>query len=115
MPDTSETRAFKWVSLISSAFFVGIFLANLIYFGKIYTAGGNVSVSKGQALAMMWLNGILLVVALIIFIWSIFRLAITREARKGVSAYFNEEGGGYYGAPGERGAQPLPYIYPTRA
>lgn len=120
MAETTETRWFKWICFISTGFITGALLANVIYFDRIYrSAVPNPSVPKGNALAMVWINGILFVVALILFIWSLVRILTTKGVRGDVTKYFQQEGGGYYGTQAEfsggLASRQVPYFYPGMA
>lgn len=131
--ETSESRWFKIAVFIVSGFFVGISLANVIYFhrirdatntgtttgfisstGSTFTATptGGCGITSGEALAMLWVNGIILVISLLIFIWSIYRLVAGREYRDRVRTYFREEGPGFIEAP-PSGA-PIPRLRSSR-
>jgi hypothetical protein len=96
--DTTEGFGFKLVVLIVSGFFVGFSLANIIYFNRIRRNNGCPGVTRGEATAMLWVNAILFAIALIIFIWSIFRIVATRTYRQRVVQYFREPNEGFIDA-----------------
>lgn len=73
----SSSTTFTVFVFILSGFFAGFTLANVIYFNRLRTSLSTlsgVSVTAGEASALMWINIILLILSLIIFIWSIVRL-----------------------------------------
>jgi len=82
MSETTETRWFKIVAFVGTGFFAGLFLANIVYYNRIRNGG---SVSKNEALSMLWLNAILFAIALALFIWCLVRLLTTQEVRSGVA------------------------------
>lgn len=93
--ETSESRWFKIVVFVVSGFFVGFSIANMIYFNRIRKAGGGGGVTQGEATAMLWVNGILLAIAVIIFLWSIYRLIVGPPQRQQVVRYLQEPGTGF--------------------
>lgn len=110
--ETTESRWFKIVVFVVSGFFVGFSLANIIYFNRIRRNGGGGGVTQGEATSMLWINGILFAIALIIFLWSIYRLIAGQEYRQRVVQYFQEPGTGLVVAP-EAGA-PVPRLRQSR-
>jgi hypothetical protein len=90
------THWFVIVAFISSGFFAGLFIANCVYYNRIRT-GGNVS--SGEAKAMLWINIILAIVALIIFVWAVIKISTTGEQREKVKVktkgYLNRKGDFY--------------------
>lgn len=84
MSDTTETRWFKIVTLVAAGFFSGLFIANVIYYNRLRN-GGNVT--KGEATAMLWINGILLVIAIILFVWALVRLVAPEGAKEKTISY----------------------------
>lgn len=78
MADTTETLWFKIIVTIASGFFAGLFLANIIYYNRLRTGG---TLSSGEITSMLWLNAILFVVAIIIFIWALVRLVLSPASR----------------------------------
>lgn len=106
--ETSESRWFKISVFVISGFFVGFSLANIIYFNRLRRAGGGGGVTRSEATSMLWINGILFAIALVIFIWSIYRLVAGVEYRQRVTQYLNEPGTGFV-TTATTGA-PLPQI-----
>jgi len=93
MTDTTETRWFKIIVFVASGFFAGLFLADIIYFNRLRNGG---TITNGEAVAMLWLNAILFIIAIIIFIWALIRLLTTTETRAAVqekvTTYLNQPG-----------------------
>ena len=86
MADTTESRSFKIVVFILSAVVVGVSIANIVYFNRIRD-GTCQAVSHGTATTMVWVNAILLVIAIIILLWSLWRLLFSQGAREQVKHY----------------------------
>ena len=102
-----ESRGFTIVVFVVSGFFVGFSLANIIYFNRIRSNGGAPGVTRGEATAMLWVNAILFGIALIIWIWSIYRWVTTREYRQRIKDYLKEPPEGYIEPPSsESGLKP---------
>jgi len=66
-------RGFKIFVFIASGFIAGFTIANIIYFNRLRSSPSP-SVTSGEASALMWLNVILLLLAVLAFIWSIIQL-----------------------------------------
>jgi len=81
MSDKTETRWFKIVTMIIAGFFVGFSIANVIYFNRIRTES-CMAVTRGEATTMLWVNIALLVIATILFLWSLVRLIFSRDSRQ---------------------------------
>ena len=86
MSDTTESRWFKIIVFILSAIVVGVTIANVAYFNRIRT-GSCQALSNSTATTMVWVNAILLVIAIIIFLWSLWRLLFSGAARAQVRHY----------------------------
>ena len=86
MSDSTESRWFKIIVFIVAAIVVGVTIANIVFFNRIRDGTCN-AVTHGQATTMLWVNVILLVIAVIIFLWSLWRLLFTRETRQRVKHY----------------------------
>ena len=110
--ETSEARWFKIVVFVVSGFFVGFSLANIIYFNRIRRNNGAPGITRGEATAMLWINAILFGIALIIFIWSIYRLVAGQEYRRRVTEYFQESPEGVIEAPAS--GAPVPRLRSSR-
>lgn len=78
MGDTTETRWFKIIAFIALGFFAGLFLANIIYYNRLRTGG---VVTSGEATSMLVINAILFVIALLLFIWCLFRILATDDVQ----------------------------------
>jgi len=92
MIDTSETRWFKIIVFIFAAIIVGIFIANLVYYNRIRTGG---TVTTGEATSMLWISVIILIIAIIIFLWSIWSLVFSKTTRESVKHYMLSPTTGY--------------------
>ena len=86
MSDTTESRWFKIVVFILSSVVVGVTIANVVYFNKIRN-GSCQAISHNTATTMVWVNAILLVIAIIIFLWSLWRLLFSGTARGQIRHY----------------------------
>ena len=86
MSDTTESRWFKIIVFILSAIVVGVTIANIAYFNQIRN-GSCQALSHNTATTMVWVNAILLVIAIIIFLWSLWRLLFSGAARAQVRHY----------------------------
>lgn len=80
---STEAVWFKIIVLIVSAVFVGFSIANIVYFNRI-RKGNCEEVSEGEATTLLWLNIVMVIIAGIIFIWSLWRLIFSRETRQRV-------------------------------
>lgn len=87
MTDTTESRWYKIIVFIVSAIFVGFSIANIVYYNRIRT-GTCAAVTSGEATTLMWLNIALLVIAGLIFLWSLWRLIFSHNTRAQVQQYF---------------------------
>ena len=96
MPETSESRIFKVIVFIIFGLISGVLLANVIYFNRIISNNGGGGVTKGEATVMFWFNLVFLIVALILFIWSLIRLIFGKEYRDKAIAYAYGESEGLY-------------------
>lgn len=85
MSDT-ESRWFKIIIALLSAIIVGITIANIVYFNRIRTGTCN-AVNSGQATTMLWVNVILLIISIIVFIWSLWRLFLSGDTRRNIQHY----------------------------
>ena len=81
MSDTTESRWFKIVVFLLTSIVVGVSIANIVYFNRIRT-GNCQAISHGTAVTMIWVNVILLIIAAIIWLWSIWRLIFSRTTRE---------------------------------
>lgn len=84
--DTTESRWFKIVIFLVSGIVVGVSIANIVYFDRI-RKGTCGAVTHGEAVAMIWVNAILLVIAALVFLWSLWRLIFSRDTRQKVKHY----------------------------
>ena len=86
MTDTTESRWFKIVVFILAAIVVGVSIANIVYFNRIRD-GTCQAVSRNSATTMLWVNVILLVIAILVLLWSLWRMIFTSETREKVKHY----------------------------
>ena len=84
--DTTESRWYKALVFIVSGIVVGVSIANIVYFNRLRDDKCT-EVSSGEATAMLWVNIIILVIAALIFLWSLWRLIFSRESRKQIKTY----------------------------
>lgn len=92
MTDTTETRWFKIIVFIFSAISVGLFIANVVYFNRIRTGG---TVTTGEATSMLWLSVIFLVIAIIVFLWTIWSLVFSKGTQESIKHYMLSEPTGF--------------------
>lgn len=86
--DTTESRGYKIAVFIVSAIFVGVSIANIVYFNRLRKETTvNPPVTTSEANVMMWVNIITLIIAGLILLWSLWRLFFTHESRKAVKQY----------------------------
>lgn len=86
--DTTESRGYKIAVFVVSAIFVGVSIANIVYYNRLRKeTTADPPVSTSEANVMMWVNIITLVIAGLIFLWSLWRLFFTRESRVAVKQY----------------------------
>ena len=108
MANTSESLWYKIFVIILSVFIVGVSIANVIYFNRI-RKNGCVDVSSGEATAMLWVNGIILVISVLFFLWSLWRLIFTKDKREQYKTYLtNPTVGAQAGIIGYRPPIPPP-------
>ncbi len=96
----TESVLYKIVVFLISAFVVGVMIANLVYYNRIREGK---TVTTSEATTMLWVSVILLVIGVLVFLWSIWRLLFTSEAREKQMQYIVGPYGGQMGfsyAPG---------------
>lgn len=71
MFETSESRWFKILLFIAIVMFIGFAIANLVYYSRLRSGQ---TLTANEITAMLVVNGILLFLALIFFIWTLWRL-----------------------------------------
>jgi len=81
--DTTESRWFKIVVFLLTSIVVGVSIANIVYYNRI-RSGTCGAVSNGEATTMLWISVIVLIIAALIWLWSIWRLFFSRETRERV-------------------------------
>lgn len=80
MSDSTETRWFKILVLIASGLVAGVSLANIIYYNRIRT-GSCTAVSVNEATGLLVVNVIIFIIAILLFLWALWRLLFSREFR----------------------------------
>jgi hypothetical protein len=97
--DFTEARWFKVVVLVVTAIIIVVCAFNVSTYNKLRN-GTNISglMDSNEALALMISNLIILILAIIIFIWAVFRLFFNREFRSTIGTHTvnfvtTEEGG----------------------
>ena len=76
-----ESLWFRSLCVIVMLIFVIIFIANTVYFNRV-RIGSCSALSQSEANTLFWLNLILSIIAVIMFIWSFIRLFFHPAARQ---------------------------------
>jgi TRAP-type C4-dicarboxylate transport system permease small subunit len=76
--ETTETRWFKIVSFIIAVIFLGFIIANVVYFNRLRHGTSN-AITQAEANSMYWVNVIILIIAILLFLWTLYRLIFTTE------------------------------------
>ena len=84
MSYNTESRWFKIATFIISGFFIGFSIANLVYYDRL-RKGNCDTISTGEATSMLWLNVILLIIAVLMFFWALWKLIFSQEKRKSIA------------------------------
>ena len=73
---TIDTEAiwFRIISVLLIGFFLGLFIANAVYFDRIVREPFSCTVTKTEAQTLFWFNVVWAVIAAILFVWAIIRL-----------------------------------------
>ena len=93
--ETTESRWFKLVVVIASGLASAFFITNAIYYDRIRNGTCN-AISKSEADTMFWINVILAIISVIVFIWGIYRLIASKDYR----VYLQEQAVSYATGPG---------------
>ena len=80
------SRVFLVSTTIVSGFFTGFSLANIVYYARLRNAGCS-AISSGEATSMLILNIILFIIALVIFIWTIWELIVSSKTKQQLYQY----------------------------
>jgi uncharacterized BrkB/YihY/UPF0761 family membrane protein len=88
----TETRIFRIFAVIVAIIFVGFSIANVAYFNQIKN-GECTTISQGAATSMYIVNIILLIVAIFLFIWALYRLIFGKVTRNKANQYVIGDGG----------------------
>lgn len=76
----TESVWFRIISILVVGFFLGLFIANAVYWDRVYTKTCS-AVTKDEAKTLFWFNVIWAVIAAIFFVWAIVRLFFHSTAR----------------------------------
>lgn len=77
----TEALWFRIISVLVVGFFLGLFIANAVYFDRIVREPFSCTVTKSEAQWLFWLNVIWAVIAAIFFVWAVVRLFWHASAR----------------------------------
>lgn len=87
----TEALWFRIISVLVIGFFLGLFIANAVYFDRIVREPFSCTITKGEAQTLFWFNVIWAVIAAIFFVWAVVRLfwhaSAREEAGKNVKHY----------------------------
>lgn len=101
---THETKGFSIFTFIIALFFIGFSIANIVYFKRIRDNNSNCSIiTTGEATAMLVINVILLIIAIILVIWGLFRLVFPAKYKH----YTTQLGQSIYSQPTNQGDIPM--------
>ncbi len=80
----TEARWFKVTTVVIAAAGAGLAIANAVFFDKIRstTNGCGTTVSKKDADVMFWINVVLAIIFVILFIWALARLILAKDYRE---------------------------------
>jgi len=87
---STSSRVFLFFAFIISLFVIGVTIANIIYFRKIANGNSSCAVSPGEGEAMFWVNVIILVMAIILFIWSLIGMFLKPKHIAYLTGQFGE-------------------------
>lgn len=83
---THETIGFFIFTVIIALFFIGFSIANIVYFKRIRDNNSNCSIiTTGEATAMLVINVILLIIAIILVIWSLFKSLFPHHYKQSIA------------------------------
>lgn len=101
MSELGPSRLFIGTTFLASGFIFGYGVANGVFYYKIRKEGGCAGVSQGKATNMLWISILIAIVAIVLFLWSIWRLVFTREAREKIKTKVKTKGKEYLYKPPE--------------
>ena len=78
----TEFTFYKALVLLTSAAGIGFGITNIVYYNKIRLKNNCGEISSGEATTLIWLNIILVILAAILFFWSLFRLIFSGKPVK---------------------------------
>ena len=88
--ETTESRWFKFVVVLASGLATAFFIANAVYYDKI-RKGSCSAVTTKEADTMYYINVILAIISVFVFIWGIYRLVASKDYR----VYLQDQAAGY--------------------
>ncbi len=77
----TEALWFRIISVLVVGFFLGLFIANAVYFDRIVREPFSCTITRGEAQTLFWFNVIWAVIAAIFFVWAVVRLFWHATAR----------------------------------
>mgnify|MGYP003649450001 CR=1 FL=1 len=84
-----EFTFYKALVLLSSAASIAFGITNLVYYNKIRTQDNCSEISSGEATTLIYLNLILIILAAIVFFWSLFRLIFSGQEKDIINTKYN--------------------------
>lgn len=88
--ETTESRWFKLVVVLASGLATAFFITNAVYYDRI-RKGSCSALTTREADTMYWLNVILAIISVFVFLWGIYRLIASKDYR----VYLQEQTLGY--------------------
>lgn len=76
----TESLGFRIVVVIVTLLFAVLFIVNSVYFDRIYTNPGK-TVTSSQAYTLFWINIVMAVIAVALFLWAVVRLFLSPSTR----------------------------------
>lgn len=100
-----EFTFYKFLVLLVSALTIGVGITNVVYFNNIRLKGQCEPVNGTTATTLLYLNIIMVLLAVALFLWSLYRLFISgEEIQRPVNANFREFHYNYNGDNFDSGA-----------
>ena len=78
----TEARWFKVTTVVIAAAGAGLAIANAVFFDKIRKNGCGTTIAAKDADVMFWVNVILAIIFVILFIWALARLILAKDYRE---------------------------------
>lgn len=84
MDSSTHNTIFNVGAFIGAIIIGGIAIANVIYFNRLRETQNN-GITHNEAVTMLWLNVVVIAIAVIAFLWSIIRtISGTRKRYKSI-------------------------------